>query len=109
MTAPFNRCIECEDIITNPLCSYCLASQMSVLVGECDRKLADKIAGFTVEGKTKCISCNRNMGLCAHCFSKDVYQYLQENNTLVAAEFLKSFDFQLRQEFVPEGLFLKDN
>ena len=70
------------------------------MVGECDRKLANEIAGFTVEGKTKCVSCGRGMGLCAHCFSKDVYEYLHENNSKVAKEFLGRFDFELRKSLV---------
>lgn len=102
--APFNRCVECDDIITNPICSYCLASQMKVMVGECNRKLAKKIAGFTVEGNTTCLSCGRKMGLCAHCFSRDIHQYLQENDALLAVEFLRRFDFELRKDFVDRSL-----
>lgn len=79
---------------------------MSVMIGECDPKLAKKITGFMVEGKTKCISCGRKIGLCAHCFSKDIYQYLQENNPSLAAEFLRRFDFELRKDFIDKNLMI---
>ena len=75
-----NRCVECDDIITNPVCPNCLAAQMMVMVGEYDETLIDYIKGVSIDGDTTCIICNEKMGLCAHCFSKDVYKFLHGKN-----------------------------
>lgn len=100
MKAPFNRCVECDDVITNPLCSDCLAMQMVVMVGEYDQELASFIQGNRVYGETSCISCGKKMGLCAYCFSKDVYYFLNERKSSIAKEFINRFDFELRKELV---------
>ena len=96
--APFNRCAECDEIITNPICSDCLAQNMRVMVGQFDPTLAEDITGFDIEGDTQCIRCGRSMGLCAHCFSKDIYFFLEEKKSSLAEDFLANFDFDLRRE-----------
>ncbi|MBU0470607.1 MAG: hypothetical protein KKA62_02110 [Nanoarchaeota archaeon] len=98
--SPFNRCVECDDIITNPLCSNCLAERMVATIRHHDVKLADAIKGFKVDGETKCILCGEGMGLCAHCFSMDIYRFLAERNTAAAEDFLSQFDFDLRKELI---------
>ena len=101
MKAPFNMCIECDEAITNPICSDCLATTMRVMIAEYDQKLAQKVVGFSMEdGITTCIQCGQSMSLCAHCFSRDIYEYLQERNPAIAEEFVNRFDFDLRQELV---------
>ena len=101
--APYNRCVQCDQVITTPLCTSCLAERMMVTVGEHDLKLAKTIKGFNIEGETICISCGQKMGLCAHCFSKDIYTYLSEKlpeKKSLAADFLSQFDYDLRKDFV---------
>ena len=83
MHAPFNRCAECDEIISNPLCSECLAERMKSMVQEYNPALAEEIIGFAIDGDTTCISCGQGMGLCAHCFSRDIYEYLQEKDSWV--------------------------
>jgi hypothetical protein len=100
MNAVHNRCVECDDVITNPICPNCLAAQMVVVVGEYNSSLVDYIKGFKIYGETICISCGDNMGLCAHCFSKDVYLFLKDKQENLAKEFLQRFDFELRKEMV---------
>lgn len=96
--APFNRCVECEDIITNPVCSDCLSINMRVMVQEYAPVLAAQIHGADIDGDTNCIKCGKGMGLCAHCFSKDIHEFLQEHNVVLAKEFANRFDFDLRQK-----------
>ena len=98
--APFTRCVECNEVITNPICSECIAREIKEMVAEYDENLANKIDGFKIEGETCCISCGSLMALCAHCFSKDMYEFLNENNKVIAKEFLNRFDFELRREFM---------
>jgi hypothetical protein len=67
-------------------------------------RLANKIQSTPVAGETKCILCQSFMALCAHCFSKDIYQYLEEKHPKLAQEFLTNFDFDLRRELVIESI-----
>lgn len=91
-------CIRCDNTISNPLCNICLAERMVLSVSEQDPKLAGFINGFKVEGETKCISCGEKTGLCANCFSRDIYEFLTEKNPAVAKSFLGQFDYGLRKD-----------
>ncbi|HIH11022.1 TPA: hypothetical protein HA241_02445 [Candidatus Woesearchaeota archaeon] len=95
-----HRCIECDEVITNPICGECLAGEMKVMIGEQNRKLGRLVHGFEVDGATVCLLCHKNMGLCAHCMSKDMYEYLIEEDEELADEFMARFDFDLRRVFV---------
>ena len=100
MKTPYHNCIVCQEIITNPLCSNCLGDQMRVMLGERDKELADAIITSSVEGDINCIKCSNPMGLCAHCFCRDVYDYLDEKKHPLAKEFMARFDFDLREDFL---------
>ena len=69
------------------------------MISQDDQKLAKNIVGTKIPGGTNCLFCGEGMGLCAHCFSKDIYEYLQENNPKIAEIFLSRFDFDLRREY----------
>jgi hypothetical protein len=92
-----SRCVDCQDIITQPICSHCLHSQMKVMVGEFDPELASEIDPCEISGDTNCIQCGKEMGLCAHCYSKDVYLQIKSKNENIAAQFIARFDFDLRE------------
>ena len=100
MKKVFHRCMECDEIVTNPICSECLAKRMQVAVGEKNRKLAKEIKGISTFGETHCIFCGKSVGLCAHCFSKDIYEYLAEKNEELAKSFRSMFDFNLRTKII---------
>ncbi len=95
-----NRCVDCNDIITQPICSECLSSQMKVMVAEMDASLVSEIDSANIPGGTNCIRCSSEMGLCAHCYSKDVYYQIKDKNSEVAEQFLARFDFGLRESLV---------
>ncbi len=95
----FHRCIDCQEIISNPVCSECLSLQMKQMLGEIDPNLPEKIVTCNFSGDTHCIGCGNEMGLCAHCFSKDVYEQIKDLNTIAAEEFLARFDYDLRVMF----------
>lgn len=90
-------CAECGDVITNPVCSDCLATQMRIMVGEKDPELAREIESVSISGRSRCMHCGKKMGLCAHCFSRDIYFFLEEKNPKIALEFLGCFDFGVRE------------
>ena len=99
-TAPYHRCLECVEVITNPVCPSCLSKEMKIMVAEHNEDLAKQIeAPCLPGGDTNCITCNNSMNLCAHCFSKDIYLFLKEKKKEIAEEFMRRFDFDLRQEF----------
>ncbi len=95
--ASFNCCIECDEVITNPICTECLAASMRISISEKSPHLARQIQGFQLAGNTQCIFCRKQMAICAHCFSKDIYHYLEEKNPHIAKEFASRFDFDLRR------------
>jgi hypothetical protein len=100
LNAPFNRCVECNEVITNPICSSCLSQSMRDMVSQNDPELAKEIIGVEVLGDTCCIRCGNKMGLCAPCFSYDIYNFLETRNKLLAQDFMGRFDFDLRNQLV---------
>jgi len=70
---------------------------MKLVINQYNPKLAENIIETKIPGNTKCIFCGAGMGLCAHCFSRDIYDYLQENDSEIAEVFLSRFDFDLRR------------
>ncbi|MBI4152849.1 hypothetical protein HY495_04000 [Candidatus Woesearchaeota archaeon] len=99
MHAPFNRCVECNDVIGHPVCSDCLSEKMRLFVAEYDARLAKSINSTAIYGSSLCIFCGQNMALCPHCYSKDIYLFLHQKNKRIAREFLTRFDFELRKKF----------
>jgi hypothetical protein len=95
--ALFHRCVQCDEAITNPICSDCLSHRMKLTIGLRDKKLAAEVCGFEFEGETTCLSCGKHMGLCAHCFSRDIYELLEEKKYPYIEEFVSNFDFELRR------------
>jgi hypothetical protein len=100
MLKPFHSCVQCDEAITNPICTDCLADRMRIMIGEHSKKLAEEVVSVPIDGDTICITCGSRMGLCAHCFSKDVHEDLNEINPILAREFLGRFDFEIRKKLV---------
>jgi hypothetical protein len=94
------NCIVCEQVITNPVCPDCLASKMKLWLGEISVTLADDVDGFALDGMTSCLFCGKGMSLCAHCFTRDVYDQLVLRDETIAKEFAARFDYELRKELV---------
>ncbi|MBS3123981.1 hypothetical protein J4437_05095 [Candidatus Woesearchaeota archaeon] len=98
---PFNLCIECDEVITEPICAECLAERMRSFVEEHDSKLAAKIQSSVIEdGESECIFCSKKMNLCAYCFSREIYDFLVEkkpHDEELIEDFVSRFDFDLRR------------
>ena len=97
---PSALCAECDNIITQPICAECLAQHMQVMVSEYNPRLAKKIYGYQLNGETSCLFCHQPMAICAHCFSKDIYEYINTKSKIIAQEFLSRFDFELRKSIL---------
>ena len=93
-------CMECGDVITNPICPDCLSGRIREWISELNPKLGNDIVGFDFSGPTKCLFCGNGMSICAHCYSRDIYEQLRAKNSKIAQEFLARFDFDLRRELV---------
>lgn len=52
------------------------------------------------EDETTCLFCGQTMTVCAHCFSRDVYEQIVGDDAEIGKEFLERFDFDLRRELV---------
>lgn len=84
------RCIECEQQINNPICPECLSEGIMALVGEkAGRFAADAVWDITKAlrydfGTTNCIKCNKIMGVCAHCYTNELFSILSEHPTIMA-------------------------
>ena len=92
-----HSCIECDDVITEPICPGCLSKRMQQFVEESDPELAKEIENLVVpEGNALCLFCGKKMNICAHCFSREVYEFIVEKNSLLAEDFIGRFDFELR-------------
>ena len=100
MITTINSCVECDQVITNPICAECLADRMRVVVQEYNPKLAQEITGCSIHGDTNCLFCGKGMALCAYCFTRGIYDFLEENDVMLAEEFASRFDFELRQELI---------
>ena len=96
------ECVECREVITNPLCPGCLKEAVVQWLSETApqavtdfRKLHRDIAPDT--GIVKCISCRGKMDLCTHCYSKAVLTWLKQTPELRASseEFMTYFNFEL--------------
>lgn len=95
-----DRCMECDNAVVNPICPECLAQRMRMVVGEKDPELARHITGANTLGETKCIFCGKSVGVCAPCFSRDIYEFIKERNAELADNFKAIFDFDLRTKIV---------
>ena len=69
-------------------------------VAEKNPELAEEIDAPQIEGESTCLHCNKSMGLCAHCFCKDVYYQLIGKDKEIAQEFLSRFDYELRVNLI---------
>ena len=91
-------CKECEEIISNPICPGCVARGIEqwALIWMPELLPALQFSSSLGTG-THCILCNRDMSLCAHCYSREIYEMVLATMPELGEEFLQSFDFDLRQ------------
>ncbi|HLD34171.1 MAG TPA: hypothetical protein VJB66_05565 [Candidatus Nanoarchaeia archaeon] len=95
-----SSCVVCDEMITNPICPDCLAKQMRSWVNETNPTLAERIDGFNMSGDVSCLFCGQGMSICAHCYSRDVYEQIALHDKKLAREFMARFDFELRKELL---------
>ena len=94
-------CKVCNEGISNPICPECLEKQMQAFFGErigitntFAKKLAT-VATLWMDGASWCIICGKEMGVCAHCYSADVFDEVREEYPELEEEFLTHFNYYL--------------
>lgn len=87
------ECIICREGITNPICPECLAKEIRSWYPRI------RIMGTPMSyGEVKCLFCGKRMSICAHCYTRDIYEQLKEEDSILAEEFIEVFDFGLKED-----------
>jgi len=90
----------CQEAITNPICPACLQEGVQQwLLEQRQDELADEVAEltrgvFANTGTTFCIKCDSVMGLCAYCYTKEVFLLIKSRPRLVS-QYLTYFNYDL--------------
>ena len=82
-------CIVCQEGITNPICPECLAKEIKSWRPGLSKLLAEPSFGYSMD--TECMFCGKEMNICAHCYSRDIYDTLVEKEPEIAEEFKELF------------------
>jgi len=95
-------CVLCDEAITNPICLDCLEKSMEQWAEAIKPAIVNGLAekawlfkSYTHEG-TKCVVCGNNINICAHCFCKDIYEWLQKEYSETTESFLVCFNYEIR-------------
>lgn len=95
------KCVLCMEAVTNPVCSSCLETQMSVWLNEVNPELINGLRektnevsfGLNVVGA--CILCNKEMNVCTYCYTEHIFNWLIKTNKELAKRFMVYFNFDL--------------
>ncbi|RMF05908.1 hypothetical protein D6764_03635 [Candidatus Woesearchaeota archaeon] len=101
------ECVVCREAITNPICPDCLAAEAKVWLNE----NAPDLTGFVSKPETvtraflhiasKCVVCGKEMSVCPHCYSRDIFQELAQESPSTAAKFARVFNYEFAKPRVP--------
>jgi hypothetical protein len=93
-----HACRDCKQVVTNPMCPGCVAKGVEqwALIWMPEIVPLLKVEPSHGTG-TKCILCSRDMSMCAHCYSKEIYGLVVEAIPELGEQFLQSFNFELRE------------
>jgi hypothetical protein len=99
------KCIICDEGITNPICPSCLEKQIIQWIGELKpsliplvREIGNSVNEFN-HSNTECIICKDEMNVCPHCYCREIYTWLIEKEHFEFANlFLEHFNFELDEE-----------
>jgi len=92
-------CTVCSEAITNPICPDCLAEQMISWLNEIKVDLDvvyDSALIFKgLETSGKCIKCNKDMTVCRHCFTREVYNGLVDKYPKLEEDFMRMWNYEI--------------
>ena len=93
------KCVECQEVITNPICPRCVGNEIKVWLKENLPGLVHIIGAGPRYGCAKCVICGKCLAVCAHCFAKDIYLEVIKVKPELGEDFISCFNFGLREEF----------
>jgi len=92
-------CIACQEAITNPICPECLEREIEAWLVEKKPYIVPYLYGlsdnFMRSWVTMCIICGNRMGVCGHCYTKDILDVLRRKAPELEEQFLLMFNFQI--------------
>jgi len=98
------NCGVCGEVVTQPVCPECLEREMIdwlAFKGENIAELLNFIKETTNIFKaydclnTKCVICGKKMRVCAHCYCKEIFDYMNGRYPELEDEFITHFDFNI--------------
>lgn len=98
-----HKCVVCDEAITNPICLECLEVEVRTWMRETGTMLVPKLGGFTdifrgfTHAGTSCVICSNNMNICAHCYCKEIVNWLINEDNSLAQEFVTVFNYELHE------------
>jgi hypothetical protein len=101
-----DRCVICDEAITNPICPDCLSRQVTYWAHENNSsimpvlvRVGDSVKEFTHDN-TSCVICKKDMNVCPHCYCSEIYSWLIESrHRRMSKKFLKHFNYELDYRF----------
>lgn len=91
------KCVECEEVITNPLCAACVGEGVQQWLGD-ERNEALSCAACLATGdcggETACVRCGQPMGVCTYCVTKGIFEVVK-SHPLLLSRYLAYFNFDL--------------
>jgi len=95
-----SKCVECQEVITQPVCSQCLSVEMEDWLQEAKPELLDELKLVADEsfgmGDINCILCKERMNICTYCFTEHILEWLGKNPKLIP-EFVTFFNYDLER------------
>ncbi|MCK4521780.1 MAG: hypothetical protein KAU20_04350 [Nanoarchaeota archaeon] len=84
------RCMVCDEIITNPICSSCINKEIEKWLDEKNIEL-NLLGKDNANGNIKCLKCGKNIDVCMYCHIKDIENDIIDNCPELFGEFIEMF------------------
>lgn len=94
------ECVVCREAVTNPICPDCLAAEAKTWLAENSPDLIGFISKTETVTKafrhsaSNCVICGKEMAVCPHCYSRDMFQELAQQSPSMAARFAQVFNYE---------------
>lgn len=104
------NCLVCGDVITNPICTECLAKQIEDWLASKNPELIPqirflaKIADSEEGNHSFCLFCGKRIDTCMFCFVQDVLELLQQEYPGLVDSFLKHFSYEAEYTQTPKDI-----
>ena len=94
------QCTLCDEAVTNPICVDCLSREMEAWFNETKPSLVNEMKDIAslylgMEPLHSCIICGKEMTVCRHCFTKEIFEGLIKGNKNMEEDFIRQFNYEL--------------